>query len=108
MCVLQGCGPKIYSFIRGTKQLQALRFLGVAVGVAQILAMALTLTLLWALYYGRKPPEPDPAPPALPQGDSSAETGQRNTSGGSAPSAAVANGSAAKAGELQFEMEQLA
>ncbi|KAG8005403.1 Tetraspanin-12, partial [Nibea albiflora] len=49
----EGCGPKIYSFIRGTKQLQALRFLGVSIGVAQILAMALTLTLLWALYYGR-------------------------------------------------------
>ncbi|XP_040030940.1 tetraspanin-12 isoform X2 [Gasterosteus aculeatus] len=54
----EGCGPKIYGFIRGTKQLQVLRFLGVSIGVAQILAMALTLTLLWALYYGRKPPEP--------------------------------------------------
>lgn len=58
----QGCGPKIYTFIRGTKQLQVLRFLGVSIGVAQILAMALTLMLLWALYYGQKtdamaPPE---------------------------------------------------
>lgn len=61
--LLQGCGPKIFGFIRGTKQLQALRFLGVSIGVAQILAMALTLTLLWALYYGRKSPEPDPAAP---------------------------------------------
>ncbi|CAN9508351.1 unnamed protein product [Ophioblennius macclurei] len=62
----EGCGPKIYSFIRGTKQLQALRFLGVSIGVAQILAMALTLTLLWALYYGRKSPELDPAAAAAP------------------------------------------
>jgi len=30
----------------------------VSIGVAQILAMALTLTLLWALYYGRKCPGP--------------------------------------------------
>lgn len=52
----EGCGPKIYSFIRGTKQLQVLRFLGVSIGVAQILAMALTLMLLWALYYGHKRP----------------------------------------------------
>ncbi|XP_069580252.1 tetraspanin-12 isoform X2 [Brachyistius frenatus] len=59
----EGCGPKIYSFIRGTKQLQVLRFLGVSIGVAQILAMALTLTLLWALYYGRKSPELDSPPP---------------------------------------------
>ncbi|XP_028307451.1 tetraspanin-12 isoform X2 [Gouania willdenowi] len=50
----EGCGPKIYAFIRGTSLLQVLRFLGVSVGVAQILAMALTLTLLWALYYDRK------------------------------------------------------
>ncbi|TSK13311.1 Tetraspanin-12 [Bagarius yarrelli] len=54
----EGCGPKIYSFIRGTKQLQVLRFLGVSIGVAQILAMTLTLTLLWALYYDHKPPDP--------------------------------------------------
>ncbi|TNN21569.1 Tetraspanin-12 [Liparis tanakae] len=52
----EGCGPKIYGFIRGTRPLQALRLLGVALGVAQILAMALSLTLLWALYYGRKGP----------------------------------------------------
>uniref|UniRef100_A0A8C8DES9 Tetraspanin 12 n=1 Tax=Oryzias sinensis TaxID=183150 RepID=A0A8C8DES9_9TELE len=50
----EGCGPKIYSFIRGTKQLHFLRFLGVSMGVAQILAMALTLTLLWALCFGRR------------------------------------------------------
>ncbi|XP_061815669.1 tetraspanin-12 isoform X2 [Nerophis lumbriciformis] len=50
----EGCGPKIFSFIRGSTLLQLLRFLGVAMGVAQILAMALTLMLLWALYYGRK------------------------------------------------------
>ncbi|XP_061920651.1 tetraspanin-12 [Entelurus aequoreus] len=50
----EGCGPKIFSFIRGSMLLQLLRFLGVALGVAQILAMALTLMLLWALYYGRK------------------------------------------------------
>ncbi|XP_037551555.1 tetraspanin-12 [Nematolebias whitei] len=62
----EGCGPIIYRFIRGTKQLQALRFLGVSIGVAQILAMALTLTLLWALYYGQKCPEIDSqSPPAL-------------------------------------------
>ncbi|XP_051976280.1 tetraspanin-12-like isoform X1 [Xyrauchen texanus] len=54
----EGCGPKIYSFIRGTKQLQVLRFLGVSIGVAQILAMMLTVTLLWALYYDHKPPDP--------------------------------------------------
>ncbi|KAF0028693.1 hypothetical protein F2P81_017798 [Scophthalmus maximus] len=59
----EGCGPKIYSFIRGTKQLQVLRFLGVSIGVAQILAMALTLTLLWALYFGQKSPELDSTPP---------------------------------------------
>lgn len=62
--VSQGCGPKIYSFIRGTKQLQVLRFLGVSIGVAQILAMALTLTLLWALYYGRKSSKPASSPPS--------------------------------------------
>uniref|UniRef100_A0A3P9H151 Tetraspanin n=1 Tax=Oryzias latipes TaxID=8090 RepID=A0A3P9H151_ORYLA len=50
----EGCGPKIYSFIRGTKQLHFLRFLGVSMGVAQILAMALTLTLLWALCFGQR------------------------------------------------------
>lgn len=31
-----------------------LRFMSVSIGVAQILAMALTLMLLWALYYGQK------------------------------------------------------
>uniref|UniRef100_A0A3P9IRZ6 Tetraspanin 12 n=1 Tax=Oryzias latipes TaxID=8090 RepID=A0A3P9IRZ6_ORYLA len=58
----EGCGPKIYSFIRGTKQLHFLRFLGVSMGVAQILAMALTLTLLWALCFGqRQDGEPEEA-----------------------------------------------
>lgn len=65
----EGCGPKIYSFIRGTKQLQVLRFLGVSIGVAQILAMALTLTLLWALYYGQKSPELDSLTPPTLQDD---------------------------------------
>ncbi|XP_038157437.1 tetraspanin-12 isoform X2 [Cyprinodon tularosa] len=64
----EGCGPKIYSFIRGTKQLQVLRFLGVSIGVAQILAMALTLTLLWALYYGKQFQKPNSeATPVLPE-----------------------------------------
>lgn len=68
LSAFQGCGPKIYSFIRGTKQLQVLRFLGVSIGVAQILAMALTLMLLWALYYRRKSPQSDTT---APQDDSS-------------------------------------
>ncbi|KAF1377063.1 hypothetical protein PFLUV_G00218000 [Perca fluviatilis] len=79
----EGCGPKIYGFIRGTKQLQALRFLGVSIGVAQILAMALTLTLLWALYYGRQAPEPDSTPPP----DASAQLAMTHT----APAAAGCN-----------------
>lgn len=54
--MFQGCGPKIYTFIRGTTQLQVLRFLAVAMGVAQILAMVLTLMLLWALSYGTNCP----------------------------------------------------
>ncbi|XP_077566129.1 tetraspanin-12 isoform X1 [Stigmatopora nigra] len=55
----EGCGPKLLSFIRSGAPLQLLRFLGVALGVAQILAMALTLTLLWTLSYGgRRPKEP--------------------------------------------------
>lgn len=63
--VFQGCGPKIYSFIRGTQQLQILRFLGVSLGVAQILAMALTVTLLWALYFGQRSAKQDSqTPPA--------------------------------------------
>ncbi|XP_063783283.1 tetraspanin-12 isoform X2 [Pseudophryne corroboree] len=52
----EGCSRKIYSFLRGTKQLQVLRFLGISIGVTQILAMILTITLLWALYYDRKDP----------------------------------------------------
>lgn len=39
-----------------------LRVLAVAMGVAQILAMALTLMLLWALYYGENSPGVDPSP----------------------------------------------
>ncbi|XP_037099655.1 tetraspanin-12 isoform X2 [Syngnathus acus] len=53
----EGCGPKLLSFIRSSAPLRILRFLGVALGVAQILAMALTLTLLWTLHYGRKGPK---------------------------------------------------
>ncbi|XP_071659455.1 tetraspanin-12 isoform X2 [Patagioenas fasciata] len=52
----EGCGKKMYSFLRGTKQLQVLRFLGISIGVTQILAMILTITLLWALYYDRRDP----------------------------------------------------
>ncbi|EPY74963.1 tetraspanin-12 [Camelus ferus] len=52
----KGCGKKMYSFLRGTKQLQVLRFLGISIGVTQILAMILTITLLWALYYDRREP----------------------------------------------------
>ncbi|KAH0616574.1 hypothetical protein JD844_027782, partial [Phrynosoma platyrhinos] len=52
----EGCGKKMYSFLRGTKQLQVLRFLGISIGVTQILAMILTITLLWALYYDRQDP----------------------------------------------------
>uniref|UniRef100_A0A3B5KML2 Tetraspanin 12 n=1 Tax=Takifugu rubripes TaxID=31033 RepID=A0A3B5KML2_TAKRU len=61
----EGCGPKIYNFIQGTEQLQVLRFLGVAMGVAQILAMALTLMLLWALYYGQVCPGVDRSGPGV-------------------------------------------
>ncbi|XP_056878380.1 tetraspanin-12 isoform X2 [Takifugu flavidus] len=61
----EGCGPKIYNFIQGTEQLQVLRFLGVAMGVAQILAMALTLMLLWALYYGQVCPGVDWSGPGV-------------------------------------------
>ncbi|XP_043944673.1 tetraspanin-12 [Protopterus annectens] len=52
----EGCGPKLYSFLRGTKQLQMLRFLSISIGVTQILAMILTVTLLWALYYDKQDP----------------------------------------------------
>lgn len=55
----EGCGKKMYSFLRGTKQLQVLRFLGISIGVTQILAMILTITLLWALYYDRRDPRAD-------------------------------------------------
>ena len=113
--MFQGCGPKIYSFIRGTKQLQALRFLGVSIGVAQILAMALTLTLLWALYYGRKspeldsttpPPADDSAPLTVTHGPSAeaSKSGCHRTNKGCTGGTAAA---AAKPGELQFEMERL-
>lgn len=49
----------MYTFLRGTKQLQVLRFLGISIGVTQILAMILTITLLWALYYDRRDPGAD-------------------------------------------------
>ncbi|KAI3366322.1 hypothetical protein L3Q82_000435 [Scortum barcoo] len=103
----EGCGPKIYSFIRGTKQLQVLRFLGVSIGVAQILAMALTLTLLWALYYGRKSPEPDfsqppeDSTPLTPTHGASAEASKSGCSRSNKPC------SAPPQGELQFEMERM-
>ncbi|XP_027139627.1 tetraspanin-12 isoform X1 [Larimichthys crocea] len=112
----EGCGPKIYSFIRGTKQLQALRFLGVSIGVAQILAMALTLTLLWALYYGRKSPELDSTPPAPPPEDSASLTVTHGPSAEVSKSSChrtnkgctLTSGTAAgKPSELQFEMERL-
>lgn len=104
VCVLQGCGPKIYGFIRGTKQLQVLRFLGVSIGVAQILAMTLTLTLLWALYYDRKPP--DPAPPdglTLKHLQCPTEDLQKPGHAHPRPSEAWASTN----GHAQFEMEQL-
>ncbi|XP_032444653.1 tetraspanin-12 isoform X2 [Xiphophorus hellerii] len=76
----EGCGPKVYRFIRGTKPLQVLRFLGVSIGVAQILAMALTLTLLWALYYGRHHQQPDSyGTPGLP-GESGSVVATNGTS----------------------------
>ncbi|XP_075711161.1 tetraspanin-12-like [Rhinoderma darwinii] len=59
----EGCSRKMYSFLRGTKQLQVLRFLGIAIGVTQILAMILTITLLWALYYDKKDPRTEPILP---------------------------------------------
>lgn len=116
MFVFQGCGPKIYSFIRGTKQLQMLRFLGVSIGVAQILAMALTLMLLWALYYGRKSPELDSTTPPLPTTpetsapitvtlgpllEASKTAGHRTNKGGPVVTAA------GRPSELQLEMERL-
>lgn len=39
--------------------MQVLRFLGISIGVTQILAMILTITLLWALYYDRRDPGAD-------------------------------------------------
>ncbi|KAI5093983.1 tetraspanin-12 [Silurus meridionalis] len=96
----EGCGPKIYSFIRGTKQLQVLRFLGVSIGVAQILAMTLTLTLLWALYYDHKPPDPAP-PDTLTHTHCLAEESQKPGHGCLRTSDTCANG------HSQFEMEQL-
>lgn len=108
----EGCGPKIYNFIRGTKQLQALRFLGVSIGVAQILAMALTLMLLWALYYGRKspelnsvpPPPDDPTPPTVTHGPSDEAL---KSSGGRSTKVCANTSAAAKPSDLQFEMERM-
>ncbi|KAI4882521.1 hypothetical protein NFI96_021928 [Prochilodus magdalenae] len=102
----EGCGPKIYSFIRGTKQLQVLRFLGVSIGVAQILAMTLTLTLLWALYYDRKPPDPAPPDPlAHTHSHCPTEESQKPGHVHSRPSEAWAG--TPLNGHAQFEMEQL-
>ncbi|XP_048011798.1 tetraspanin-12 isoform X3 [Megalobrama amblycephala] len=100
----EGCGPKIYSFIRGTKQLQVLRFLGVSIGVAQILAMTLTVTLLWALYYDHKPPDPA-SPDALIHTHSPAEDPLKPSH--SHPRAPEAWANAPTNGHTQFEMEQL-
>uniref|UniRef100_A0A8C8CXY8 Tetraspanin n=1 Tax=Oncorhynchus tshawytscha TaxID=74940 RepID=A0A8C8CXY8_ONCTS len=97
----EGCGPKIYSFIRGTKQLQVLRFLGVSIGVAQILAMTLTLTLLWALYYDRT----DPGPLTIthpPQGEAP-KSGNTRPAEAWSNTATTSNGH----GHTQFEMETL-
>lgn len=116
--MFQGCGPKIYSFIRGTKQLQVLRFLGVSIGVAQILAMALTLTLLWALYYGRKSPELDSATPPPPDDSTpltvthgpsaeASKTGCNRTDRSCTSMAAAATAAAVRPSGLQFEMERL-
>ncbi|XP_012778360.1 tetraspanin-12 isoform X1 [Maylandia zebra] len=107
----EGCGPKIYTFIRGTKQLQVLRFLGVSIGVAQIIAMALTLTLLWALYYGRKSPEPDMPtlpPPDDPDPDTAAHAASADAlkSGCSRSNKGCTN-MAATTPKQQFEMERL-
>ena len=114
LCVFQGCGPKIYSFIRGTKALQVLRFLGVSIGVAQILAMALTLTLLWALYYGRKSPELDSQTTPAPPEDCTPFTATNETSADAAKSGCsrIIKGrtNATAAGEPkqhQLEMERL-
>lgn len=100
----EGCGPKIYSFIRGTKQLQVLRFLGVSIGVAQILAMTLTVTLLWALYYDHKPPEPASAD-ALIHTHSPTEDPLKVSH--SHPRASEAWANTPANGHTQFEMEQL-
>lgn len=85
-----------------------LRFLGVSIGVAQILAMALTLMLLWALHYGRKAPELDSiaSPKPLTTGDSVPLTATCGPSA-EAPAAGVGHvlRSAAKPTELQLEME---
>uniref|UniRef100_A0A3Q3VWZ8 Tetraspanin n=1 Tax=Mola mola TaxID=94237 RepID=A0A3Q3VWZ8_MOLML len=110
----EGCGPKIYRFIRGTKQLQALRFLGVSIGVAQILAMALTLMLLWALYYGRKSPELDStALPTAPD-DSASLTVTHEPPAGALKSGCLRTNkgspvmnATSKPSELQLEMECL-
>ncbi|XP_061570853.1 tetraspanin-12 [Cololabis saira] len=115
----EGCGPKVYGFIRGTKQLQMLRFLGVSIGVAQILAMALTLTLLWALYYGRRSPDPDAQETPVPPDDSSPSTAAaaNRTSGDPAKSScshasnartnAAAAATAGESKQHQFEMARL-
>lgn len=87
-----------------------LRFLGVSIGVAQILAMALTLMLLWALHFGRKTPELDSvaSPKPITLGDSAPLT---VTHGPSADVPEASGGhvlrSAVKPTELQLEMDCL-
>ncbi|XP_051974643.1 tetraspanin-12-like isoform X2 [Xyrauchen texanus] len=102
----EGCGPKIYSFIRGTKKLQVLRFLGVSIGVAQILAMTLTVTLLWALYYDHRPPDPaSPDTLTHTHTHSPAEDSLKPSHSHSRVPEAWAN--TTPNGHTQFEMEQL-
>ncbi|XP_034019282.1 LOW QUALITY PROTEIN: tetraspanin-12 [Thalassophryne amazonica] len=109
----EGCGPKIYSFIRGTKHLQALRFLGVSIGVAQIVAMALTLMLLWVLYYDHKAPELDSTLRATDDSALLAVTyrpsdgAAKSTKGGIKATNTNKAGVSAPTGDLQFEMERL-
>ena len=78
-----------------------------SIGVAQILAMALTLTLLWALYYGRKAPEPDATATTLQTDDPAPLTVTAEAPQSSCGRAAMNAAAAAKTSEPQFEMERL-
>lgn len=82
-----------------------LRFLGVSIGVAQILAMALTLTLLWALYYGRKAPEPNTT--AAPDDSASLTAAHGHTTEATQSGCNHTNPTAAKPPGVQLEMERL-